>query len=179
MGRSGLTLVELLTVLSIAAVLLASAAPPMFRLLHSVNLSTASNAFLSSLRLARSEALRRGGRVAMCRSSNGLSCATAGSWEQGWIVFHDLNANGLADPGETLIQRADAVGGGLVLHGTAQVAAALTFTGMGSMRTAAGGLQAGTFTVCRPLDVPAVARQIVLASGGRARVVQVTLDTCA
>jgi len=115
----------------------------------------------------------------MCRSSDGASCATSGGWEQGWIIFHDLNANGLPDPGETMIQRADPVGGGLVLHGNAQLAAAITFTGMAGMRTVAGGLQAGTFTICRPLDVPAVARQIIIGSGGRARVVQVTLDTCA
>jgi type IV fimbrial biogenesis protein FimT len=178
-AEQGLTLIELLVTLAIAAVLLASAAPPMSRLLHSVNLSTTSNALLSSLRLARSEALRRGARVAMCRSSDGASCATAGGWEQGWIVFHDLNANGLLDPGENLIQRVDALGGGLVLRGNAQLGAAVTFTGMAGMRTVAGGLQAGTFTICRPLDVPAVARQIVIGSGGRARVVQVTLDTCA
>lgn len=175
---AGFTLVECLVTLSIAAVLVALAAPALGRLLHSVHLSTASNALMSSLRLARSEALRRGGRVALCRSADGLSCATDGGWEQGWIVFHDLNANGVLDPGETLIERAEALGGGLVLHGNAPLASALTFTGMAGMRTVAGGLQAGTFTLCRPLDVPAVARQIVIGSSGRARVVQVTLDTC-
>ena len=86
---AGLTLVELLVVLAIAAILLSSGVPSFVRLVHSVQLSMASNAFLSSLRLARSEAQRRGGRVAVCKSANGESCTSSGGWEQGWIVFHE------------------------------------------------------------------------------------------
>lgn len=176
--QAGLTLAELLVTLAIAAVLLAIGIPGFDRLLHSMRLSTSSNALLSSLRLARSEALRRGGRVAVCRSADGLACAQSGGWEQGWIVFHDLNANGLADPGEPTLERTDAIGGGLILHGTQQVSRTISFTAQAGSRTAAGALLAGTLTLCRPLDAPAAARQIVIGSGGRARVVQVTLDMC-
>lgn len=174
---AGVTLVELLVAVGVAAVLLTVCTPGFTRLLHSVRLSTTSNALLSSLRLARSEAVRRGGQVAICRSADGLSCAASGGWEQGWLVFHDVNGNGQPDAGEPTIERAEAVGG-LVVYGTQQVSGPITFNAMAGSRTAAGALVAGTFTLCRPLDAPAAARQIVIGSGGRARVVQVTLDMC-
>jgi type IV fimbrial biogenesis protein FimT len=116
----------------------------------------------------------------MCRSADGTSCAASGGWEQGWIVFQDLNGDGQAqaDAGETIVQRGAAVGGGLLVRGTQQLAGALTFTAMGGMRAVSGGLQAGTITLCRPQDAPGAGRQVIIGSGGRARVVQVTLESC-
>jgi type IV fimbrial biogenesis protein FimT len=56
------------------------------------------NSFLSDMRYARSEAIRRGGVVVMCRSNapeTTLSCdgntgATTG-WQTGWIIFDSQN----------------------------------------------------------------------------------------
>ena len=168
----GLSLIELLVTLFIAALLMGMAAPSMAAIMNSSKLTSTSNTFLAGLRLARSEAIRRGGRVAMCTSSDGVHCAETGGWEQGWIIFHDPNGNGVVDAGERLIERAEAPDSGIVFTGTQNVSRAIVFMGTGRNRTMAGGMQAGTLTLCNRRDAGGPGRQIVIASGGRTRVQQ-------
>ncbi len=163
--------------LAIAAILAGIAVPSMASLLQSVQLSSASNAFLSSLRLARSEARKRGSRVALCKSPDGVVCVSGGGWEQGWLVFHDVNGNGLLDAGEATIQRTEPLGGELVFRGNRMVASTITYVALGGTRQVTGGLQAGTLTVCRRSADPGPARQIVISTGGRPRVQSAT-QTC-
>lgn len=174
----GWTLLELLVVVAIAAILLRIAVPGMAGVVHSVQLSAAANAFLASLGLARAEALRRGTRVAMCKSADGATCAASGGWEQGWITFEDGNRNGIPDPGESLIERQQALGTGVVVAGNRPVAEAIAFAPGGSPRGKGGGMQAGTLTLCRLGDGPAAARQIVISNTGRARVRKLDLGDC-
>jgi type IV fimbrial biogenesis protein FimT len=101
-NQSGFTLIELLVAVAIAAILLSLAAPSFTRLIQSTKISGSVNTFMADLRFARSEAIRLGGTVTMCRSSNpettsasGPTCG-AGSvvgWESGWIVFQDKNSD--------------------------------------------------------------------------------------
>lgn len=100
---SGVTLVEILVVLSIVAVLAALAGPSFKTMVQSTTMSGNVNAFMSDLRFARSEAIRRGGGVVMCRTdtpeSATAACGTgdgaAGNgWVSGWIVFYDANDDG-------------------------------------------------------------------------------------
>lgn len=102
----GLTLVELVVTLAIAAILLTLAAPSFTRLVQSTKISGNVNTFMSDLRFARSEAVRRGGAVTMCRSSNpettsasGPTCGTGSlvGWESGWIIFLDQDNDGTRD----------------------------------------------------------------------------------
>ena len=167
-----------MVVLAVAAILAGVAVPSMAKILQSVQLSSASNSFLSSLRLARSEARKRGSRVVICKSPDGLSCVADGGWEQGWLVFQDVNGNGHLDVGEAVIQRTDPIGGGLVFRGNRLVANSITYVALGGTRGVAGGMQAGTLTVCRQGDTPGPARQIVISSGGRPRVQQVSQQSC-
>ncbi len=81
----GFTLVELLVTVSIAAVLLAVAAPALVQATANGRLAAHVDAFSGSTRLARSEAIKRNASVTMCVSSNGSTCETGG-WEKGWIV---------------------------------------------------------------------------------------------
>ncbi|MDB5899784.1 MAG: methylation [Ramlibacter sp.] len=177
-GAAGLTLFELLIAVSVAAVLVAMGAPSMVGVLHSVNLSGASNSFLAALRLARSEAQKRSSRVAMCKSADGVACTPGGGWEQGWIIFHDPNANGMLDDGETLIQRGEPVGGGLLLTGNLPVARTISFSATAGPRAVSGGLLAGTLTLCRRSLERGPAREIVIGSGGRVRVQQREVTAC-
>jgi type IV fimbrial biogenesis protein FimT len=174
----GFTLVEMLVALCIVAVLLSLAAPSFSRVLGSVHLSMTTNAFLSGLRVARSEAFKRASHVVVCKSVNGTACSDSGGWEQGWIIFHDPNGNGVLDTDETLIQRGETSGGELVLTGNQPVARVISFVGNGGSRTVSGGLLAGTLTLCQRSDGPGPGRQIVIASGGRVRVQQVALPYC-
>jgi type IV fimbrial biogenesis protein FimT len=175
----GFTLLELLVVMGIAGVLLGIAVPSLAGAMNSIKLSSASNSFLAYLHLARSEAIKRNSRVVLCKSADGLSCTAAGRWEQGLIVFHDPNNNGLLDAGETVIQRSDAFSSALRIVGNLHVAGYISFTGNGATRLIGGGFQAGTLTVCRESDSAVEGRQIILNAVGRPRVQKVELTACA
>ena len=106
----GFTMVELLVVIAIVAVLTTLAAPSFKALIRSNSMSSSVNTFMADLRYARSEAIRRGGWVVMCRSNlpeDATPTCSGGSttgWESGWIIFHDLNNNGSKANTEPLLR---------------------------------------------------------------------------
>jgi type IV fimbrial biogenesis protein FimT len=65
----------------------------------------ASEDMISALHAARSEAIRRGGRVTVAKM-NPPGCATTQNkdWSCGWVVFADDDGDGVLDAGETQIQ---------------------------------------------------------------------------
>jgi len=80
--NAGLTLAELLLVLAIGALIAAAAAPGYTWLLENSRLVTRVNDLVADLHLVRSEALKRGAAVSLCRSADGASCSTSGTWTQ-------------------------------------------------------------------------------------------------
>jgi type IV fimbrial biogenesis protein FimT len=109
----GFTLLEMTVVIAIVAVLSMLAAPSFQRLIQTTNVSNNVNSFMADLRYARSEAIRRGGHVVMCRSNapealnavcnNGFGADNKG-WVSGWLIFHDTNNDGNWDAGEPLLR---------------------------------------------------------------------------
>lgn len=177
--RRGLTLVELLVTLAVAAILTMVAVPSFAAVLRSVHLSAGSNDLMASLRLARSEAVRRGDRITICKSADGAACAEEGGWEQGWIVFQDVNGNARLDAGETLVRQYGKLEAGYRLTGNASVGRGFVFNAQGVKRGLGGGMLAGTLTLCKQSDGPAEARKIVVSSGGRPRLEHTQVERCA
>ncbi|MCL1481799.1 MAG: GspH/FimT family pseudopilin [Marinobacter sp.] len=66
---SGFTLLELMLVIAIVAILIAFAVPSFQWMIQKVTISSNVNTFLSDMRYARSEGIRRGGGVVLCRSN--------------------------------------------------------------------------------------------------------------
>jgi len=98
----GVTLVETLIALCIAAALLSSAVPAFTGALERLQLSTTVNDLLLAISLARAEATSRHTRAAIApRASN--------DWSSGWLVFIDANDNGRLDAGEAVVRVFDAV----------------------------------------------------------------------
>jgi len=85
----GFTLVELLITLVVVGIAVSLAVPGFARFIREQQVTTQTNDFLTSLNIARSEALKRGGAVAVCASSDGASCSGNNDWDVGWIVFTD------------------------------------------------------------------------------------------
>lgn len=86
----GFTLIELLVTLAVVAIVL-SVAVPSFQSQILNNRSIALGEDLASaINLARSEAVKRAARVAICASKSGTDCD--GEWTDGFIVFIDTAA---------------------------------------------------------------------------------------
>jgi type IV fimbrial biogenesis protein FimT len=147
--------------------------------LDSMKLSSFANTFLAQMQLARSEAIKRNRPVAICKSGDGAGCMADGGWEQGWIVFHDRNNNGLRESDEELVHRVGALPAGFRLVGNVSVARYVSFHPTGGTRSVSGSFQAGTLTVCRASPETSEARQIVISAVGRPRVQKVSLPNCA
>jgi len=106
---TGMSAIELLTVLSILSILMALAAPGFQSLIERWRVQQAVEAMKSTLYYARSEAVKRGGRIGIqkndANNTNGCSLAsTAEEWSCGWFVFHDSNSNGTWNSGEEILQ---------------------------------------------------------------------------
>lgn len=165
-------------VAAITAVLAAVGVPSWLAFSQKLQLSAASNAFVSGLHFARSEAIKRHDRVALCKSADGVVCAPAGGWDQGWIIFHDRNNNGLREEPEQILRRQQALPAALKLSGNLTVAQYVSFVPTGATKLVGGGFQAGTLTVCWESGQTAQARQIILNAAGRPRVRAFTASAC-
>jgi len=169
-------LVEVAVVLSITGIILAVAIPSFHALQMATELRAATTDLLGHLHLARSEAMSRKARVVVCKSNDREFCVGTGTWEQGWIVFHDRNNNATREPAEALLQAQAALGTGLRLLSTSSVAKYVSYGPTGTTLTVGGGFQAGTLTVCEQSATPVPAKQVVIAAGGRPRVQSATLS---
>lgn len=112
--RRGFTLVEIMITLAVAAILAAMAVPAMQQVMAARATDSAAEDLVASLRLARSEALKRGYPVSVCASVDGASCAGSNvQWKAGWLVFTDDNRDGVLNGSEKAIRVRSASGKGV------------------------------------------------------------------
>jgi type IV fimbrial biogenesis protein FimT len=164
----GFTLLESMIALVIAGIVFATVVPGLGAWFAEQTVQDRADALLHALDLARSEAIRRGGRVDVCPGA--LRCAGGAlPWEAGWTIMPDDDRGGVA-----AIARERAAAEGITIRGNRPVADYVSYTSAGHARRFDGALQMGTFTVCRPGQR---ARKVVLASSGRARI-EASRDVC-
>jgi type IV fimbrial biogenesis protein FimT len=121
-------MIELLVVIALVALLATLGVGSFARMASSSAVSAHTNNFVADSRFARSEALKRGENVTMCRAvdpqaAQPVCAGTLGSagWESGWIVFVDLDGNNTRSEDEPLlrVQPAMADSGGIGRSGGA------------------------------------------------------------
>ncbi|MCU6435654.1 GspH/FimT family pseudopilin [Undibacterium sp. Jales W-56] len=111
--NQGFTLVELMVTITIAVILLAIAVPNMTSFINNNRVSTAVNEFVGATTLARSEAIKQGKLVTICRSTNAMSStptcdASALDWTSGWLVYVENSTStniGVYQATETILSR--------------------------------------------------------------------------
>lgn len=167
MGWRGFTLVELLVTLAIGAILLAIAIPGYAFLINANRLSSVTNDLVTSIQFARSEAIKLGKRVTVCKASNPMasqpSCNSAANWQDGWLVFVDGGMRGVVDSGDTLLRVQD--------HSVAEVNITtsnydnfISYLPRG-MSQGSNGLANGTLRIC----VAGNRRDVIINTTGRPR----------
>ena len=88
---AGYTVLELMVTLAVLALLAAVAIPSFDDSIQRNARDSAMLDLMSSLSLARSEAVNASSTVSLCRSSNQTACAGAGDWAAGWLIFVDAD----------------------------------------------------------------------------------------
>lgn len=104
---AGVTLIELMLTLAVAAIVVALGAPGFVHMLARHAMASQAEQLQDALRLGRNEAMKRGGPVVLCRTdalATSRCAGTRGSW-QTWLLFADVDRNGAFDPGDALLRQ--------------------------------------------------------------------------
>ncbi|MEE8297405.1 MAG: GspH/FimT family protein, partial [Hyphomicrobium sp.] len=134
------------------------------RLVQNTGIATDVNTLLADLALARSEAIKRGLTVSICKSDSGSECVTESQWHDGWIIFTDANESGTRDDGESLIWASEGLSKGVTLTFRAfRAGPSLSYRPSGFTDE-----QNGTFRFCYTTG-SAAPRAVFVFKTGRAR----------
>ena len=170
-SASGITLVELLTVLAITATLLALGVPQFQQLYERWQVLQTTRSLESTLMLARSLAIQQGGNIGIRKNTNiTKGCQNASNnqeWGCGWFIYADLNGNGAWNANEPKLQEVSLSGEVNVMHTSGGLNIKVDRFGMAS------GLNAKGFTLSpeRTGIASAATYTLCMSSGGRIRVV--------
>tara|TARA_R110002049_G_scaffold252264_1_gene427132 strand:+ start:267129 stop:267677 length:549 start_codon:yes stop_codon:yes gene_type:complete len=169
----GFTVIELMLTIAVAGVILSLGVPSFIGLVERNQLTSGINEFISSMSLARSEAIKRNQRVSICPSSNGETCA-GNQYENGWIIYVDRNSNGSRQTGsEELIWVSDALPERMTLRGDGCCGNSIPYLASGQISGIAGNIH-----LCKENDADR-SRKITINTFGRARLDSAGSDDCA
>jgi type IV fimbrial biogenesis protein FimT len=102
---SGFTLVEVLIAMAVVAILLTIGVPSFRYVTNSNRIASEINGLLGDMQFARAEAVKEGRPVTVCVSTDGATCANSNTWQNGWIVFSDVNGNAAVDAATDIVLR--------------------------------------------------------------------------
>lgn len=161
--QAGVTLVELMIVVAIAAIMATIAAPSFSGFIQNTRMTSAMTQLTGDLNRARSEAIKRNSRMLVCAHAiNGTACANT-TWNNGWLICYDNNPqDGACDvapvdgtnPNPIAIRQA--INSRLNLTGTTTT---IQFNPNGTVNAAA------TLTLCCNSAAPNASSAVIAATG--------------
>lgn len=173
-SQKAYTMIEILMVIAIAAILLAVAVPSLQDTVRRNARDSIQLDLMSSLALARSQAVTLSTTTSVCHSSNQTSCSnsTGSDWDDGWLVFSDVDGDGVVDSadGDELMQVHASANGIVAIellnssNGTISNEV-VQFDDDGFLANSTGGAY---FKFCDPDNTAANARALWIANTGRA-----------
>ena len=162
---AGFSMIELMTVLAIAAILAAAALPNMGAVLRAQRLKIAVNDLSGSIGMTRAQALARNTRVQM-RPRDPLGA----DWSRGWTVFVDSDGDSAPGPGDEILAEHGALADGIAIRFAFSSAAApfyIAYNGAG--RSTSNKSDAARFGTVSLFQGQAI-RRIKINMLGRARI---------
>ena len=187
---SGQSLIETLSVLVIVAILCGLGATSFQHMQTKIQVHMAAEDMLSAVLTARTEALRRESRVTLCvahaapatklcaPAAAGAAANFQGSWQQGWLMFEDVNSNGIWDANELLLQQHPALSEKVWAQGNATVNRYISFGASGRSLALNGAFQAGTLSFCDAQNRQAQGWLLVINAVGRPRLERSQMNAC-
>jgi type IV fimbrial biogenesis protein FimT len=158
--QHGFNLIEIVTVLSIALIALGTLVPLAGSAVAALHQRTAMNDWMSALAHARLNAIEHRHTVVACPSS-GEICEPSTLWQNGWIVFEDIDRDAQRDPGEPI----------LLVNAAQPALRIMTNAGRKQIRYRFDGSSDGsnaTITFCDRRG-PEKARTLIVNNAGRVR----------
>jgi len=94
-GQRGFNMLELMVVMAVATIVLSVGVPSFSQMSMSNSMVSQTNALVNTLNTARAEALKTNLQVTVCKSDDNAACTNGLNWQDGWIAFIDVNADGV------------------------------------------------------------------------------------
>ena len=165
-GEGGISLLELVIVLAIAALMTGVALPDLRQMIRTHQLKAAANDLFGAIGLARTQAIARGRRVLLAPAD-----AAGRDWSRGWVVFVDQDGDRRPGAGEEVILRRHALADGIAVDmafSSQQGASYLAYNSMGRSCSDTSSLAArwGTLSLVQGQQI----RRIKINMLGRARI---------
>jgi type IV fimbrial biogenesis protein FimT len=104
----GVTALELMVTMAVVAILLAASIPAFKNYSWNLRMKTAIDTLQTDLHLARGYAISHNIQTVICPAVSADDCYGFPDWENGWIVFSDLNGDRQKQAGEPLLKHAGA-----------------------------------------------------------------------
>jgi len=105
----GITALELMVTMAIVAILLTTGVPAFKNYGWNLRMKTAMDSLQTDMNLARGYAISHNIQTIICPASDSSACSGSSDWQDGWIVFTDLNGDREKQDGEPLRKQASAV----------------------------------------------------------------------
>lgn len=157
-------------IIGILGLTVAFAAPGLSTMIKNNRISGSSNDFVAALQLAKTEAVSRVNPVTICkRNTAGTGCVAGDDWQQGWIVFSDIDGDANVDgTTDEILLRHEALHANITFRGTTDVDTFITYRPSGTTSIAT----TQTLILCDERGYAESAKGILVTITGRGAVMK-------
>ena len=115
--QTGFTLYELMITLMVVAIILSFGIPNLRNFTLNSRITGTANDLHAAFMMARTEAAHAKTNVTICASADPMGAANCGgTWDQGYVVFIDDDADRARDPGEAILRSQPPLDTGVMLR---------------------------------------------------------------